>query len=161
MKRIPVIGLSLLALIALMSAAAVKNEATSATPAWNMSASVIEACSCPMFCQCYFNTQPSAHMDMDHGASSAADHYCKFNNAYKVNKGSYGSTKLDGAKFWIYGDLGGDFSQGRMEWAVVTFDKATTKEQREAIGAICAHLFPVKWGSLLSLIHISEPTRPY
>jgi hypothetical protein len=121
-------------------------------PAWSMNATAIEACSCPMFCQCYFNIQPAGHSTMSHGESMAGmsgeDHYCKFNNAYKVNKGSYGSTKLDGAKFWIYGDLGGDFSKGEMNWAVVTFDKATTKEQREAIGAIAGKLFPVKWKSL-------------
>jgi hypothetical protein len=76
------------------------------------------------------------------------EHFCKFNNAYKVNKGMYGATKLDGAKFWIYGDLGGDFSKGEMNWAVVTFDKAMTKDQRDAVGAICGKLFPVKWKSL-------------
>ena len=123
-------------------------------PAWNMNASVIEACSCPMFCQCYFSTEPAGHaMDMKghegHDmAAMGAEHYCRFNNAYKVNKGTYGATKLDGAKFWIAGDLGGDFSKGQMDWAVVTFDKATTKEQREAIGAIAGRLFPVKWNSL-------------
>jgi Protein of unknown function (DUF1326) len=114
-------------------------------PTWNMNATAIEACSCPMFCQCYFNAGPAGHSmaGMEH-----TEHYCKFNNAYKVNKGSYGGTKLDGAKFWIYGDLGDDFSKGEMNWAVVTFDKATTKEQRDAIGAICQKLFPVKWKSI-------------
>src|SRR6185436_12860245 len=107
-------------------------------PQWSMNATAIEACSCPMFCQCYFNIQPAGHSTMSHGsmAGMSEEHFCKFNNAYKVNKGSYGATKLDGAKFWIYGDLGGDFSKGEMNWAVVTFDKATTKEQRDAIGAI-------------------------
>lgn len=71
----------------------------------------------------------------------------KFNNVYKVNKGHYGSVKLDGAKFWLSGDLGPDFSAGRMDWAVVTFDKATGKEQRDAISAILPHVFPVKWNS--------------
>jgi hypothetical protein len=126
------------------------------SPAWSMNATVIEACSCPMFCQCYFNMEPAGHgsgemagmSGMEHMGHGEGGHYCKFNNAYKVNKGSYGATKLDGAKFWIYGDLGGDFSKGQMDWAVVTFDKATTKEQREAIGAICGKLFPVKWNSL-------------
>ena len=51
-------------------------------------------------------------------------HFCRFNNAYKINKGNHGATRLDGAKFWISGDLGGDFSHGQMDWAVVTFDKA-------------------------------------
>lgn len=109
---------------------------------WAMNATVIEACTCPMFCQCYFATQPAAHHD--HGQS---EHFCRFNNAYKINKGNYGNVKLDGAKFWISGDLGGDFSQGQMDWAVVTFDKTLSQEQREAIGAIAGHLFPVKWKS--------------
>jgi hypothetical protein len=60
----------------------------------------------------------------------------------------YGRTRLDGAKFWVYGDLGPDFSKGEMDWAVVTFDKSTTTAQRQAIGAIFAKLLPVKWKSL-------------
>ena len=132
---------------AAMVSAADKDAKGAANPAWSMNASVIEACSCPMFCQCYFNTQPAGHAGHE-GHAAAADHYCKFNNAYKVNKGSYGNVKLDGAKFWISGDLGGDFSKGQMDWAVVTFDKATTAEQRAAIGAIAGRLFPVKWNSL-------------
>ena len=116
-----------------------------ATPAWSMNATAIEGCSCPMFCQCYFNVGPASHSMA--GMEGHNEHYCKFNNAYKVNKGAYGATKLDGAKFWIYGDLGDDFSKGQMNWAVLTFDKATTKEQREGIGAICGKLFPVTWKS--------------
>jgi hypothetical protein len=117
---------------------------------WAMNATVIEACSCPMFCQCYFNDKPASHgMAMgggghDHGSGHA---FCKFNNAYKINQGNYGGTKLDGAKFWISGDLGNDFSKGEMDWAIVTFDKATTKEQRDGIAAILPHVFPVKWRS--------------
>src|SRR5262249_28118881 len=60
----------------------------------------------------------------------------------------YGATKLDGAKFWVAGDLGGDFSKGKMDWAVVTFDKAMTKEQREGVGAIVGKLYPVQWNSV-------------
>ena len=116
-----------------------------ASPAWSMNATAIEACSCPMFCQCYFNAGPASHAMA--GMEGHNEHYCKFNNAYLINKGSYGATKLDGAKFWIYGDLGDDFSKGEMNWAVVTFDKATTKEQRDAIGVICQRLFPVTWKS--------------
>jgi hypothetical protein len=109
---------------------------------WAMNTTIIEACSCPMFCQCYFNTKPSGHHE-GHGEA----HYCKFNNAYKVNKGSYGSTSLDGAKFWIAGDLGGDFAAGQMDWAVLHFDPTVSKEQRDGILAIATHLFPVKWNS--------------
>jgi hypothetical protein len=117
-------------------------------PTWNMNATAIEACSCPMFCQCYFNAGPAGPSMAGMSDMKEMEHYCKFNNAYKVNKGMYGATKLDGAKFWIYGDLGGDFSKGEMNWAVVTFDKAMTQPQRDAVAAICGHLFPVKWKSL-------------
>ncbi len=113
-------------------------------PEWKMNATVIEACSCPMFCQCYFNTKPAEHR-MGEGK---AEHYCRFNNAYKINQGSYGTVKLDGAKFWLSGDLGDNFADGEMDWAVITYDKSTTKEQREAIGAIVGALFPVKWKSV-------------
>ena len=109
---------------------------------WAMNATAIEACSCTHFCPCYFNAHPTAHAE-----SGKMEHYCKFNNAYKVNRGHYGNVKLDGAKFWINGDLGGDFSQGQMEWAVLTFDKTTSPEQRQAIGEILPHVFPVKWKS--------------
>jgi hypothetical protein len=115
----------------------------SQTGDWALNATVIEACTCPMFCQCYFASKPAGHQH-----SGQTQHFCRFNNAYRVNKGNHGATKLDGAKFWISGDLGGDFSHGQMDWAVVTFDKAMTKEQRDGVGAMLAHLFPVKWNSL-------------
>ena len=120
-------------------------QAAGNEPIWNMNATAIEACSCPLFCQCYFNAQPAEH-NGHHGGESS--HFCRFNNAYKIHKGLYGTVKLDGAKFWASGDLGGDWSKGQMDWVVVTFDKATTKEQRDAIGQILAHLFPVKWNKM-------------
>src|SRR5438045_588645 len=94
---------------------------------WAMNATIIEACSCPMFCQCYFDSKPAAHSGDEHAEHAAheghagmagmsgGEMYCKFNNAFKVNSGNYGSTKLDGAKFWVAGDLGNDFSQGKMD----------------------------------------------
>src|SRR4051794_33536013 len=122
-------------------------------PKWAMNASIIEACSCPMFCQCYFDTKPAAHGADGHEGHDMAnmggggEHYCKFNNALKVNHGNWGDTKLDGAKFWVSGDLGGDFSQGKMDWAVLTFDPSVTKEQREGIKKILGYVYPVKWNS--------------
>jgi hypothetical protein len=119
-------------------------SAGTTSPDWAMNATAIEACSCPMFCQCYFSTEPAGH----HEHASGTEHFCRANLAYKVNKGKFGSTNLDGAKFWIVTDLGPDFSKGQMDWAVVYFDKALTKEQRDGIATIVGHLFPVKWNSL-------------
>jgi len=119
--------------------------AAGAAPDWSMNATIIEACSCPMFCQCYFATKPAGHAAHGGMAGMADEHFCRANNVFRVNKGSYGKTKLDGAKFWAAMDLGDDFSDGTMKWAVVTFDPAVTKEQREGIVAVLGHLYPVKW----------------
>jgi hypothetical protein len=114
------------------------------SPEWAMNATIIEACSCPMFCQCYFNTKPAGHAGHG-GPAGMAQHYCRFNMGYKVNKGSYGDVKLDGVMFWLAGDLGGDFSMGETEWVEVTFDPAVTKPQRDALATILGHVYPVKW----------------
>src|SRR5262245_36782397 len=64
---------------------------------WAANTTVIEACSCPMFCQCYFNAAPAGHSH--HGGAS--EHFCRANLAHRINKGHYGSVKLDGVKFWV------------------------------------------------------------
>jgi len=97
-----------------------------------------------MFCQCYFNAQPAAHGA--HG-EDGAEHFCRFNRAFRVNKGNFGRTELAGVKFWMAGDLGGDFSANQMDWAVLTFEPLTTKEQRTALATILSHVYPVKWKS--------------
>ena len=82
----------------------------------------IEACSCPMFCQCYFNTKPAGPRAGTR-ATAAAQALLPGQHRLKVNKGHYGATKLDGAKFWVATDLGDDFGEGEMDWAVLYFDK--------------------------------------
>lgn len=109
---------------------------------WHFNGTVIEACSCPMFCQCYFNTTPALH-DTEHGPA----HFCKFNMAYKVNKGHYGNEDLTGVKFWVAGDLGHDWREGHTEWAIITFQQGTTELQKQGVLAALTNIFPVKWGS--------------
>ena len=146
MRTVTVIGA--LALACLAAAPAVAK--TAAPPAWSMNASIIEACSCPMFCQCYFTSKPAAHataashshdgMDMGGG-----EHFCRANNVFRVNKGNYGAAKLDGAKFWLAMDLGDDFSDNTMKWYVIHFDPSVTAQQREGVAAILGYVYPVKW----------------
>lgn len=122
-------------------------ERQSKPPEWAMNATIIEACSCPMFCQCYFNTKPSEHTGMGEHAGHGQGHFCRFNNAFKVNTGHQGSVRLDEAKFWVAGDLGDEFSDGEMDWAVLHFDPGVSKPQRDAIVTVLKHLYPVKWQS--------------
>jgi hypothetical protein len=133
----------ILALAAVVVPDPVGAQAPQSTPGWSFNATIIEACSCPMFCQCSFNPGPSA----EHGGHGPAGHYCRFNNAFQVNRGAQGRIKLDGAKFWVAGDLGSDFSKGQMDWAVVHFDPSVTKEQRDVIAVILGQVYPVKWNS--------------
>jgi hypothetical protein len=111
-------------------------------PDWHFNGTVIEACSCPMFCPCYFNTEP-ALKQTEHGAK----HFCKFNMAYKVNEGFYGATDLAGVLFWVAGDLGETWKDGDTEWAIVTFQPGTTEAQKAGVAAALGHIFPVKWKS--------------
>lgn len=140
MKKI----LALCAIVLVFGVALVVRAATEpkTAPEWSFNGTAIEACSCPMFCQCYFNTQPAAHHH-----EGGAEHFCRANLAYKINKGHYGNVNLEGAKFWLSNDLGGDFSKGQMDWNVVTFDKSLSKEQRDGILVIAQKLFPVQWKS--------------
>lgn len=163
-RLFPAIVLSLCVVMGFASSgafAAAEEEQSAAAQApddWAMNATIIEACSCPMFCQCYFNEEPAAHATAagggEHaghaahaGHAGAGEHYCKFNNAYKVNSGHWGDVQLDGAKFWASGDLGSDFGDGSADWMFLTFDPSVTPQQRQAIQSILGHIYPVKWES--------------
>ena len=124
------------------------------TPDFSANLTIIEACSCPMFCQCYFNTSPATHTSS--GTTGMSDMsgmagmdmnmtYCKANNAYRINKGHYGKVSLDGAKFWFAGDLGDDFTKGG-KWGRLIFDRSLTQEQRDGITALMMKLYPIPWG---------------
>lgn len=108
-----------------------KGEKSGKTP-WSFKASYIEACSCRMFCTCYFSTTPDKH-------------YCEFNNVIMIKKGNVGTTKLDGMKVWLSGNLGEDFGDGQAEWAVANFEPEATQEQIEATGKILSQIYPVSW----------------
>ena len=106
---------------------------------FEVTADTIEGCSCPLFCTCYFG--PSANEDM-----------CMFDNVYKFRKGShYGNVDLSDQVVWMSGDLGGEWHKKPgpgmpLDWAVVTYDKKSSKEQKEAIGKVLAAVWDVKWG---------------
>ena len=104
---------------------------------WSINADYIEACSCSLFCSCYFNTKPEGGK------------MCEFNNAVKVTEGHVGNVKVDGLKFWLSGDLGGDFTKG-MKGAVITFEPQTTKEQEKALVFLISKVYPVKWGKIVT-----------
>jgi len=123
--------ITLVALSALLLMASTPNN-----PAWRMQADYVEACSCQLFCPCYFNKH-------------AQHPYCEFNMAVKVRAGHSGKVDLGGAKYWLTGDLGDEFGTNKKgKWVVVSFDPATTQEQRDVLAPIILKTYGLEWGEL-------------
>src|SRR5260370_2508031 len=142
MRRMPrLLLLPLFALAACFIYFASPAQEKTSKPDFDMIASYIEACSCDMFCPCYFNTHSTNHMGM--GEHHMDEHFCRANLVLKVDKGYYKDTKLDGAKVWIATDLGSDWSTGNDSWLVVTFDPSLGKEQQAALANILAQPSPL------------------
>jgi hypothetical protein len=101
-----------------------------------MKADYVEACSCHLFCPCYFNK----HAEHPH---------CEFNMAVHVREGQSGATNLAGAKYWLTGDLGDEWGTAKKgAWVIVSFDPTTTKAQREALAPIILKTYGLEWGEL-------------
>jgi hypothetical protein len=105
---------------------------------WHAQIEYIEACSCELFCPCYFN---------DHAShQGSGEHKCNFNNVARINAGKHGDVDLKGVKYWLSGDLGADWgTKGQADWLVATFEPKATKEQKDAIMTILTKIYPVKW----------------
>jgi len=147
--RIPLCLVTLIAisLVFFPSAAQEKpSGAAAAKPDFEITASYIEACSCDMFCPCYFNTRSTHHHEGE---------YCRANLVLRTDKGYYKDTKLDGAKVWIATDLGSDWSTGKDSWAVIHYDSNVTPEQKTAFNDIIGQLYPMKWE------HVDVDTVPF
>ena len=108
---------------------------------WQARLQYIEACSCDLFCPCYFN---------DHAShQSTGEHKCTFNMGTRVLAGKNGDVDLAGMKFWLAGDLGADWgTKGQADWLVVTFEPKATKQQKDALMPILTKIYPVKWNSV-------------
>ncbi|MBI5837464.1 MAG: DUF1326 domain-containing protein [Candidatus Eisenbacteria bacterium] len=133
MKR----SIILVSLLALAAVAAIGATTADRAKTWEFRGDYVEACSCDLFCSCYFHGNPSD------------GHACKFDNAVTMEKGShYGALDLAGAKFWMSGDLGADFKNGNATWGHLTWDPSVTAPQRDAIKKMLGKVYPVKWGEM-------------
>src|SRR5256886_15899327 len=121
MKALPLIGL-VLALAASLAAAPGESS-------WRMKADYVEACSCHLFCQCYFSDS--------HGHKHAEHPFCEFNMAVTVREGHSGNVDLANTKYWLTGDLGDKWgTENKATWVTVSFDPKTTQAQRDALAPI-------------------------
>jgi hypothetical protein len=127
MRRI-VMGLGMLVVAATVAYGAAPD---SSEPQWYIDAEYIEACSCNLFCACYFNPSPDKE-------------FCELNMGVRVKKGNYGDVKLDGMKIWLSGNLGANFGSGEIDGIVFTFEPSASQAQMDAAVKVLTHIYPVK-----------------
>jgi len=107
---------------------------------WAVNATIIDGCSCRLLCPCIFGSTAEVGTVGTHKHEGKTS--CEFNAAFRVNKGNYGETKLDGVKFWFAGD------KGDAKTVELTFEPSATKEQREGVRVFLSHFLPQQWTSL-------------
>src|SRR5437016_13572719 len=130
MKASPLVGTGLVLALA-ASLAAAPGESS-----WRMKADYVEACSCHLFCQCYFNKYAEHPM-------------CEFNMAVTVREGHSGNVDLANAKYWWTGDLGDKWgSEQKGKWVTVSFDPKTAYATRDAQAPIMLKTEGLEWAEL-------------
>lgn len=90
-------------------------------PHWEIAGQLSEACSCSVPCSCNFGQGASPH------------HYCWSMMSFYIEKGHYGSVRLDGLH------LAGAHGQRSRVWYI---DDRATPEQEAALKAIASHVLP-------------------
>ncbi len=129
------------AVVAMVLVAGISTQAPAkeASVDWAVNATIIDGCSCRMLCPCIFGSAATVGSAATH--EHAGHRSCHFNQAFRVNKGHYGTLMLDGVKFWFAGD------KGDAKTVELTFEPAATQEQRTAIRAFMSHFLPLEWKS--------------
>jgi hypothetical protein len=98
-----------------------------ANPEWRISGEYFEACSCDSVCPC-----PTSGL-----AARPTKGSCDAGLVFRVDRGSYGSTRLDGLAFAVLLHTPGPMIEGR--WTVgLVIDERATDEQRAALTAIAS-----------------------
>ena len=98
-----------------------------ASPIWKISGDYFEACSCDSVCPC-----PTSGL-----AARPTRGFCDAGLVFHVERGAYGTTKLDGLSFAFLLHTPGPMIAGNWTVGVIVDEKATT-EQREALTAIAS-----------------------
>jgi hypothetical protein len=106
---------------------------------WAVNTTIIDGCSCRLLCPCIFGSPATVGSAATH--EHAGRRSCYFNQAFRVNKGHYGTVRLDGLKFWFAGD------KGDARTVELTFEPSATEERRAAVRVFMSHFLPLKWTS--------------
>lgn len=94
---------------------------------WKVDGQYFETCSCDFICPCILGQM----------AVPPTDGSCTFAMAFQIDRGSYGTTSLDGLGFIVLGLT--PEAMGKGNWSVgLLADDRATPEQRDAITAIAS-----------------------
>lgn len=91
---------------------------------WEISGQYMETCNCDYLCPCPLT-----------GLAETTHGTCIFAMAFRVDRGQFDGTSLDGTKFLIIGRTPGNMGEGNWEVGVIV-DDAASEAQQQAVGAI-------------------------
>jgi hypothetical protein len=94
---------------------------------WRISGEYFEACSCDSVCPC-----PTSGL-----AARPSQGYCDAGLVFRVDRGQYASTRLDGSSFAVLLHTPGPMIQGNWTVGLIVDDRASA-EQRDALVAIAS-----------------------
>jgi len=94
---------------------------------WQISGEYMESCNCDYLCPCIY-TNPQAPATHEH---------CTALMVYRIDRGEYGTTRLDGLHFALVIRSGKVMADGNWVFAVVV-DAAADEAQRAALGTIAS-----------------------
>ena len=97
------------------------------TPAWSVAGQYYETCSCDFVCPCVL-TQLTA---------KPTKGSCTFAMSFKIERGKFGGTSLDGLGFIVVGFTPAEMGKGNWSAGVIVDERASA-EQRDAIVAVAS-----------------------
>jgi len=112
---------------------------------WKVQGEEIANCNCKFGCPCQFGVLPT-------------DNVCEAAVAYRIDKGHYGKTSLDGVKCAAVYKWPGPIHEGNGEMQLI-FDEATSPEQREALQAIMTGQDTQEMATMWFVYGAMSPTR--
>lgn len=133
MRRVVTVlgALGLCSVLALVWSGAQSSEAAqgaSGKTPYTFKASLVETCSCNLFCSCFFTGEPSPHP------------MCDAQVGLIVREGNYGAVKLNGLKVHYGGTLGKD--------TYLTFEPTASQEQVDAVVNIIKAIYGDYWPNI-------------
>jgi len=91
---------------------------------WQVSGQYVETCNCDYLCPC---APSNLTGETTHG-------YCNFAGFFRIEKGQYGGTKLDGLHFAVIVHAPGvHMTEGNWSVALITDERATAEQQQALI----------------------------